>query len=68
VTASPRVRLEPRVTIGEWDRRLFGSFVEHLDRRVYTGVFEPGQLTSDAQGFRRDVIDQVGELGVTVVR
>ena len=55
VTASARVRLDPRVTIGTLDRRLFGSFVEHLDRCVYTGIFEPGHPTSDAQGFRHDV-------------
>jgi alpha-N-arabinofuranosidase len=68
VSASARVRLDPRVNIGTLDRRLFGSFVEHLDRCVYTGIFEPGHPTSDAQGFRHDVIDLVRELGATVIR
>lgn len=48
--------------------RLFGSFVEHLGRCVYTGIYEPGHPTADADGFRQDVIDLVKELGVTTIR
>ncbi|KFF31551.1 alpha-N-arabinofuranosidase [Bifidobacterium bombi] len=48
--------------------RLFGSFVEHLGRCVYSGIYEPGHPTADADGFRQDVIDLVKELGVTTVR
>jgi len=54
--------------IGEIDRRLFGSFVEHIGRCVYTGIFEPGHPEADARGFRRDVLALVRELGVTLVR
>ena len=39
----------------ELDRRLFGSFLEHLGRAVYTGVYDPGSPLADAKGFRRDV-------------
>ena len=39
--------------ISQLDRRLFGSFVEHLGRCVYTGIFEPGHPTADNHGFRR---------------
>ncbi|HYF73361.1 MAG TPA: alpha-L-arabinofuranosidase, partial [Nocardioides sp.] len=60
--------LDPAFRIGPVDRRLFGSFVEHLGRCVYTGIFEPGHPTADGQGFRRDVLDLVRELGVSVVR
>ena len=42
----------------ELDRRLFGSFLEHLGRAVYTGVFEPGSPLADAKGFRRDVAER----------
>jgi alpha-L-arabinofuranosidase len=54
--------------IGDIDPRLYGSFIEHLGRAVYTGIFEPGHPSADAEGMRRDVIDLVRELGVTVVR
>jgi alpha-L-arabinofuranosidase len=54
--------------LSQIDRRLFGSFVEHLGRCVYTGIFEPGHPTADSHGFRRDVLDLVRELGPTIIR
>jgi alpha-N-arabinofuranosidase len=54
--------------IGEIDRRLFGTFVEHIGRCVYGGIFEPGHPRADSQGFREDVLELTRELGVTVVR
>lgn len=48
--------------------RLFGSFVEHLGRCVYTGIYEPGHPTADEHGFRGDVIGLVKELGATTIR
>ncbi|NLN46608.1 MAG: alpha-N-arabinofuranosidase, partial [Clostridiaceae bacterium] len=62
------VRLDKAYRIGEVDRRLFGSFVEHLGRAVYGGIYEPGHPDADEQGFRRDVIRMVNELGVPIVR
>ncbi|MFI2753602.1 alpha-N-arabinofuranosidase [Cellulomonas sp. P22] len=63
-----QVVLHPDFQVGEVDRRLFGSFVEHLGRAVYTGIYEPGHPTADEHGFRRDVADLTRELGVSVVR
>jgi alpha-N-arabinofuranosidase len=54
--------------LSDLDRRLFGTFVEHLGRCVYTGIFEPGHPTADARGFRRDVMELTRELGPTIVR
>jgi alpha-L-arabinofuranosidase len=48
--------------------RLFGSFAEHLGRCVYGGLYEPGHPQADGNGFRKDVLALVKELGVTVVR
>jgi alpha-L-arabinofuranosidase len=62
------VVLHPAFTVGAVDRRLFGSFVEHLGRCVYTGIYEPGHPTADVHGFRRDVIALVRELGVSTIR
>jgi alpha-N-arabinofuranosidase len=53
---------------GEVNRRLFGSFVEHLGRGVYGGIYEPEHPTADEHGFRRDVVELVQELGVSTVR
>ena len=62
------VRVDPAFAVGPLNRRLFGSFVEHMGRCVYTGIYEPEHPSADALGFRRDVADLVRELGVTVVR
>ncbi|WEV42097.1 alpha-L-arabinofuranosidase [Bifidobacterium sp. ESL0682] len=54
--------------VAKVNKRLFGSFVEHLGRCVYTGIYEPGHPTADVDGFRQDVIDLVRELGATTIR
>jgi alpha-L-arabinofuranosidase len=63
-----RLTLDPAFAIGPVDRRLFGSFVEHMGRCVYTGIFEPGHPAADADGLRTDVLELVRELGVSLVR
>jgi Alpha-L-arabinofuranosidase len=60
--------LDADFTVSELDRRVFGAFVEHLGRCVYTGIFEPEHPTADKHGFRRDVLDLVRELGPTIMR
>jgi alpha-L-arabinofuranosidase len=62
------ITLDPDFRIAPVNPRLFGSFVEHLGRCVYGGIFEPGDAGADAEGFRQDVLDLVRELGITVVR
>ncbi len=54
--------------VGPVRRRTFGSFVEHLGRAVYGGIYEPSHPTAGADGFRGDVIELVRELGVSTVR
>ncbi|WP_456286749.1 alpha-N-arabinofuranosidase [Microbacterium sp. JZ70] len=63
-----RITIDRDFTIADVPRRLFGSFVEHMGRCVYTGIFEPGHPQADERGFRRDVLQLVKELGPTVVR
>src|SRR5580700_3452073 len=55
-------------TIAPLDRRVFGTFVEHMGRCVYGGIYEPGHPTADANGFRQDVLALSRELGATIVR
>jgi alpha-N-arabinofuranosidase len=63
-----RMVIDPAFTVAEADERIFGSFVEHMGRAVYGGIYEPGHRTADEHGFRGDVIELTRELGVTVVR
>jgi alpha-N-arabinofuranosidase len=67
-TVPARLSIDPNYRIGPVRRRLFGGFVEHLGRHIYTGIYEPGHPAADDAGFRRDVIDLVRELGVSTIR
>lgn len=60
--------MEPGRVVADVDRGVFGSFVEHLGRCVYDGLYEPGHPCADADGFRTDVIALVRELGVSAIR
>jgi len=55
-------------TVAPVDPRIYGSFVEHMGRCVYTGIYEPGHPKADAQGFREDVKALVKELNVPIIR
>jgi alpha-L-arabinofuranosidase len=66
--ATAKMILDQAYTIGKVDKRLFGSFIEHLGRAVYGGIYEPGHATADQDGFRQDVLDLVTALQVPIVR
>ncbi|CAL8975467.1 Intracellular exo-alpha-(1-_5)-L-arabinofuranosidase [Cellulomonas sp. T2.31MG-18] len=63
-----RIVVDPQFTVAPVDRRLFGSFVEHMGRCVYTGIYEPEHPLADQDGFRKDVLALTGELGVSTIR
>ncbi len=63
-----RIKIDVDRTIGEVDPHLFGSFAEHLGRMIYGGIYEPGSPLSDADGYRKDVMDAVKALHVTILR
>lgn len=63
-----KVSVEKDNIIGQVDDKVFGSFVEHLGRCVYTGIYEPDHPEADEFGFRKDVSALVRELGVSAVR
>jgi len=54
--------------IARIDDRVYGAFLEHLGRAIYTGIYEPGHPTADAHGMRSDVAQLVRELNVPLVR
>jgi alpha-L-arabinofuranosidase len=60
--------IDPAFRVGMVDPRLYGSFIEHMGRAVYGGIYEPGHATADDHGFRGDVLELVRELGVPLVR
>ena len=60
--------LDKDYTISKVDKRIYGSFIEHLGRAVYGGIYEPGHPDADDMGFRKDVMELVKELNVPIVR
>ena len=54
--------------LAEIDERIYGSFIEHMGRAVYTGIYEPDHPEADEDGFRKDVLDAIRECNVTIVR
>src|SRR5947209_4097614 len=67
-TRVTRVTVNPGRTIGSLDPHVFGGFIEHLGRCVYGGIFAEDSPLSDGQGFRRDVLDLLRDLRVSVLR
>jgi alpha-L-arabinofuranosidase len=63
-----RMIVDKDFRVSEVDERIYGSFIEHLGRAVYGGVYEPDHPEADENGFRKDVIELVKELNVPIVR
>jgi alpha-N-arabinofuranosidase len=63
-----RIRIDPERVIGPIDPKIYGNFAEHLGRCIEGGIFDEGSPLSDANGYRRDVIEAVRNLHVTLLR
>lgn len=66
--APARIFADTRRTRPPLDRNLFGSFLEHLGRAIYDGIYQPGSPLSDASGFRTDVLREIRQMGVPIIR
>ena len=63
-----QIIIDKEFITGKVDRRIYGSFIEHLGRAVYDGIYQPDSPYADAQGFRKDTLELVKELNVPIVR
>ena len=63
-----KITVNKDFTVGEIDKRIYGSFIEHLGRAVYGGIYEPSHPTADDMGFRKDVMDLIKRIDVPIVR
>src|SRR5437763_7417276 len=63
-----RIFIDTRRTLSTLDRNLFGSFLEQLGRAIYEGIYDPGSQLSDSNGFRKDVLNEIHQLGVPIIR
>jgi len=63
-----RIKIDTDRVIGEVHPHVFGNFAEHLGRCIYGGLYEPGSPLADEKGYRKDVMQAVKGLGVTLLR
>ena len=63
-----RMIVDKAFRVAPVDKRIYGSFIEHLGRAVYGGIYQPGHPSADENGFRQDVLQLVKELNVPVIR
>ena len=63
-----RFDLDSRRVLPALDRNIFGSFLEHLGRAIYEGIYDPNSKFADANGFRKDVLEEIQKLQVPIVR
>lgn len=63
-----RIKIDIDRTVGEVNPLIYGNFVEHLGRCVYGGIYDPGNPLSDENGFRKDVLEAVKGLNVSIAR
>jgi alpha-L-arabinofuranosidase len=63
-----RIYADARRTIAPVHREVFGSFLEHLGRAIYEGIYDPQSKLSDSNGYRKDVLDEIKKLGVPIIR
>ncbi|MBN1125958.1 MAG: alpha-N-arabinofuranosidase [Sedimentisphaerales bacterium] len=67
-STTARIYVDPAQKIATLERKVFGSFIEHLGRAVYGGIYEPGSRLADANGFRKDVLEEIKRMGVPIIR
>lgn len=63
-----KLSINKHFSIHEVDKRLYGSFIEHMGRAVYEGIYQPNHPSANENGFRKDVLELVKELNVPLVR
>lgn len=63
-----KIFADKNLVIDQISDDIYGSFLEHLGRAIYGGIYEPDHPTADENGFRKDVLELIKELGVSIVR
>lgn len=57
------LRLDAEKTLGEIDPRIYGHFIEHLERCIYSGIW-----TENGENLREDVLRLIQPLKPSVIR
>ncbi|MBZ5725301.1 MAG: alpha-N-arabinofuranosidase [Acidobacteriia bacterium] len=63
-----RIKIDTERVIGDIDPKIYGNFIEHLGRCIDGGIFDERSPLSDSNGYRKDVLEAVRNLNVTLLR
>ena len=62
------LHIDPHFTVADVDNRLFSSFIEHLGRAVYDGIYCLEHPSANAAGFRQDLLELIRPLNIPLIR
>lgn len=62
------IEIDAKNTISHIDERIYSSFIEHMGRAIYTGIYEPDHPLADTDGFRKDVQKSIQDLHISHIR
>jgi len=68
MTQTAKINISADKIISPVDDRLYSSFIEHMGRAVYGGIYEPAHPLADMYGFRTDVSDHIEKLRLSQIR
>jgi len=63
-----RIKVDTERVIDDIDPKIYGNFIEHLGRCIEGGVFDENSPLAYANGYRKDVLDAVKKLNVSILR
>ncbi|MBQ6803141.1 MAG: alpha-N-arabinofuranosidase [Clostridia bacterium] len=63
-----KITLHRDFKVGAINPYIYGSFIEHMGRGVYNGIYEPTHPLADKNGFREDVKKIVRDMHVPIIR
>ena len=63
-----RIKIDTDRKIGGIDKNLYSNFTEHLGRCIYGGLYDPESSQADEAGLRKDVLQAIRDLNVSIVR
>ena len=63
-----RIITSSRQQIGKASPLIYGHFLEHFHRQIYSGVYDPGSPFADEDGFRTDVLEALRNISPGIMR
>ena len=63
-----RLALHTDFIVGTVDDRIFGGFLEHTDRSIYEGVYDPDSMHVHEDGMQTDILEALHQLKMPVAR